>query len=88
MFVAFLEGAACFPLQMPLGDVLDMHKQLDCAARDSIMQGAEVRRISIYDCANPVLVGLKQGRQNDKGSPELAVLPLTLCYHKWHPHSF
>lgn len=72
---------------MPLGDVLDMNKQLDCAVRDSTMQGAEVRRISISDCANSVLVGLKQGRQNDKGSPELAVLPLRLCYHKWNLHS-
>lgn len=51
------------------------------------MQGAEVRTISISDCGNPVLVGLKQGRQNDKGSPELAVLPLILSYQKWHPHS-
>lgn len=64
-----------------------MNKQLDCAVRDSTTQGAEVRRISISDCANPVLVGLKQGRKNDKGSPELVVLPLILCYHKWHPHS-
>lgn len=72
-FVTFLEEAACFPLQMPLGDVLDMHKQLDCAARESIMQGAEATRISISDCANPVLVGLKQQGQNNKGSPELAL---------------
>lgn len=37
-----------------------MHKQLDCAARDSTMQGAVVTRINVSDCANPVLVGLKQ----------------------------
>lgn len=79
MFVTFLEGAACFPSQMPLGDVLDMHKQLDCAATDSTMQGVEATRISISDCANLVLVGLKQGEQNNKGSPELAFLPLKLC---------
>lgn len=65
-----------------------MHKQLGHAARNSTMQGAEATRISISDCANPVLVGLKQGGQNNEGSPELAFLPLTQCYHKWHPHNF
>lgn len=84
LFVTFLEGTACFPLQMPLGDVLDMHKQLDCASRDSTMQGAEATRISISDCANPVLVGLKQGGQNNKGSPELSFLPLALAINGIH----